>query len=71
MEEVLKNLIIIGNMRVKKFIYTVAMVVFSYVLTIFSKNTLAWSISSSQNHIKEGLMLWLGVDFQKFVIYTK
>ena len=33
---------------------------------IFEK-TLAWIVSDSYNHIKEDLMLWLGVEFQIFV----
>ena len=33
------------------------MVVFSKVLTIFSKETLSWSFSNSYNHIKDEQML--------------
>ena len=47
------------------------MVVFSNVSTLFSRKTLAQSISNSYNHIKGDLMLWLGVGFQNFVKDTK
>ena len=41
-------------------------VVFSNVLTIFLRKTLARSTSNSNNHIKEGQMLSLDVGFQNF-----
>ena len=54
-------------MRVWTAIFLVEMVFCSSVLTIFSGKALACSISNSYNHIKEEQMLWLGVEYQKFV----
>ena len=52
-------------------IYKVEMVVFSTVITTFSRKTSAWSISNSYNRIKEEQMLWLDVGFQNFAKDTK
>jgi len=65
-EEVLTNLILFWNLRVTTALYLVETDVFSNALTLFSKKTLAWSISNSYNLIKEDQMLWLGVEYQNF-----
>ena len=65
MEEVLTNLTLFLIMRVKTVRYQMEMVVFSNVLTIFSRKILAWSISNSYNQIKEEQMLLLNVGFPK------
>ena len=43
-------------MKVETAIYLVETDAFSSVLTIFLRKTLAWSISNSNNHIKEEQM---------------
>ena len=45
MEEVLRKLILYWNMRVKTVIYQMEMDGFSNKLTLFSRKTLAWSIT--------------------------
>ena len=44
---------------------------FSIVSTLFSGKILAWSISNSNNHIKEEEMLCPVVEYQIFVIDVK
>ena len=44
-------------MRVKTVTNQMEMAVFSNVLTILPRKGLAWSISNSYNHIKEGQLL--------------
>ena len=53
MEETLTNLKLFWNMKVKLVIYLLEAAVFSNVISILSRNTLAWSITISYNHIKE------------------
>ena len=58
-------------MKVETVIYLVETDASSNVSSIFSIKTLAQSISNSYNHIKEDLMLRLGVGFQNYVKDTK
>ena len=57
MEEVLTSLIKTWYMRVKSVIYQMELDAFSSVSTRFPKTILAWSISTSYNHITEEQLL--------------
>ena len=67
MQEVLTILTINWNMRVKTVINQKVMVVFSNVLTLFSRKILAWSVSNSYNLSKQELVLRLVVEYHNFV----
>ena len=71
MEEVLTSTIKFWMMSVKSVIYQMETESFSSVSTTFSRGILTWSISNSNNHIKEEKMLCLVVEHQNFVINKK
>ena len=49
--------VLFWKMMVKTFVYQLETDAFSKIITIFSRKTLAWSISNSYHQIKEDLML--------------
>ena len=53
MEEVLTNLTVFCNIKLETIRNLMEILVFSSVLTIISRQIIAWSISHSLNHIKK------------------